>query len=218
MPRKKSEFLSAWGKAFEIFKCLVDAVLTAGGSDEDIARIQTNKALLAQLVATVMKYSKVAVEPVAAVAVATKKSFTELLAACRQYCVNNDFIEPSWPLEPVAADEREWEVVEHHFDKTVKLKYGLAMLKDLAMKGEIRLLVGSRRAMEWIADHPDAQLDHPVIIPLAAQNSDGSLVVPIFARHWDDGQQRDLHLCYLDHDASPVYAWLVLRKRPSVAR
>lgn len=45
MSVKKSEFLSAFGKAFEIFKALVDAVKELGGSDEHLARILTSKSL-----------------------------------------------------------------------------------------------------------------------------------------------------------------------------
>lgn len=55
--KKRSEFLSAWGKAIEVFKALVDGVLAAGGNDTDIARIKTNKAMLAELVAVIMKYA-----------------------------------------------------------------------------------------------------------------------------------------------------------------
>lgn len=41
MPLKKSEFLGAWGKAFQIFKAIVDAILASGGSDDDVARLET---------------------------------------------------------------------------------------------------------------------------------------------------------------------------------
>lgn len=45
MARKTSEFLRAFGKAFEIFKALVDEVLSQGGDDGDVARILTDKSL-----------------------------------------------------------------------------------------------------------------------------------------------------------------------------
>lgn len=41
MPLKKSEFLGAWGKAFQIFKAIVDAILALGGDDEDVARLES---------------------------------------------------------------------------------------------------------------------------------------------------------------------------------
>jgi len=204
MSRKKSEFLSAWGKAFEIFKALVDAVLAAGGNDDDIARIQTSKAMLAELVAVIMKYAKFTAKVV-------KKSFADLLAACKQngYC-NPEFTEERYPLEPVAADEGDYEVVEHHFTETVTLEEGLRRLAEMAAKGEIRLLSGSRLAMEYIAAHLEAQLDHPIILPLRAQDSDGRWVVPFFCR---DYGERVLYLFRLAYGAVPGCGWLVLRKR-----
>lgn len=41
MAQKKSGFLGAWGKAFQIFKAIVDAILASGGSDEDVARLES---------------------------------------------------------------------------------------------------------------------------------------------------------------------------------
>lgn len=40
MAQKKSEFLGAFGKSFQIFKAIVDAILAAGGGDEDVARLE----------------------------------------------------------------------------------------------------------------------------------------------------------------------------------
>lgn len=45
----KSEFLSAFGKAFEIWKSLVDEVKNLGGGDEDILRVKTDGALRKKL-------------------------------------------------------------------------------------------------------------------------------------------------------------------------
>ncbi len=45
MAAKKSNLLSAFGKAFQIFKAIVDAVKDIGGDDEDITRILTDEDL-----------------------------------------------------------------------------------------------------------------------------------------------------------------------------
>ena len=50
MAREKSEFLSALGKLFEIFKASVDEVKNQGGSDVDIGQILTNQELRKKLV------------------------------------------------------------------------------------------------------------------------------------------------------------------------
>lgn len=212
--KKGSKFLQAFGKAFEIWKVLTDAVLSAGGTDEDVARIQTDKNLLKELVEVIMKYAKAVSQPVAAVATAVKESFQNLLAACKQDGYRDpEFTESRWPLEPVAPDEDDYEEIEHHFTGTMTIEEGLRRLSEMETKGEIRLLKGSRRAMKYIAAHPNAQLDYSIILPLRAQDSNGGWVVPIFCH---DGPRRFLDLCYLDGEADPDCSWLVLCQRPSV--
>ena len=49
MARSKSEFLSAFGTAFQIFKAVSDEVLNLGGNDEHVRQILTNKGLAQQL-------------------------------------------------------------------------------------------------------------------------------------------------------------------------
>lgn len=49
MAREKSGFLSAFGIAFRIWKALVEAVQDAGGSDDDLRRIETDKRLCKKL-------------------------------------------------------------------------------------------------------------------------------------------------------------------------
>ena len=140
-------------------------------------------------------------------------TFASLLKACHQngYC-NSDFTESRWHLEPIATDEADWEVVEHYLTKTGALEDGVKQLEKLATKGEIRLLTGSRRAMEYIAAHPDAQLDHPIILPLRAQRSSGYWCLPVFGRLWG-GRRRSLGLYSTDDAFDSSYSWLVLRKR-----
>ena len=147
-----------------------------------------------------------------AVVIATFKS---LLDACHQtgYC-NPDFTESRWLLEPIATDEADWEVVEHYLTKTGTLDDGPEQLKKLAAKGEIRLLTGSRRAMEYIAAHPEAQLNHPIILPLRAQDSCGRWCLPVFCGDWD-GSRRALHLLSTGLTFDSDYSWLVLRPKSS---
>lgn len=52
--KKKSQFLSAFGKTFQIFKSLTDAVMDAGGSDEDVGRILVDEKLRKELAARIM--------------------------------------------------------------------------------------------------------------------------------------------------------------------
>lgn len=45
MSAKKSQFLGAFGKAFQIFKAITDTVLDIGGNDEDVSRVLTDENL-----------------------------------------------------------------------------------------------------------------------------------------------------------------------------
>ncbi len=49
MSVKKSQFLGAFGKAFQIFKAITDAVLDIGGTDADVTRILTDSELCKDL-------------------------------------------------------------------------------------------------------------------------------------------------------------------------
>lgn len=76
MPAKKSQFLSSFGKAFQIFKAITDAVLDQGGVDEDVARILTDGDL-AKDIATCIMHSKEAAK-------ASKSALDETVARLRQ--------------------------------------------------------------------------------------------------------------------------------------
>ncbi|MEK7508994.1 MAG: hypothetical protein AAB568_04040, partial [Patescibacteria group bacterium] len=60
--------------------------------------------------------------------------------------------------------------------------------------------------------HPDAQLDHPIILPLRAQDSSGGWCLPVFDRFWGV-RQRSLNLCRTGDAFYSVYGWLVLKRK-----
>ena len=140
-------------------------------------------------------------------------TFKSLLDACHQTDHRHpDFTESRWPLEPVAVDEADWEVVEHYLTKTGTLNRGVKHLEKLADKGEIRMLVGSRRAMEYIARHQKAQLDHPIILPLRARDSSDDWCLPVFRRNWCSWR-RELDLDGTGNRFPPHYGWLVIKRK-----
>lgn len=55
MAKKKSEFLSAFGIVFEIWRALVEAVLDAGGSDDDLRRLGSDNQLRREIAALIVK-------------------------------------------------------------------------------------------------------------------------------------------------------------------
>jgi len=91
---------------------------------------------------------------------------------------------------------------------------GVRRLKEMEARGEIRLPTGSRRAMGYIADNPDRQLNHAIILPFLAQNSDGVICLAVFDWGWDDDvRSRDLNLCEASSECDPDCGWLVLRRK-----
>lgn len=132
--------------------------------------------------------------------------FQSLLAACQQNLVKPDFNEEHYPLEPVTLDEHDWEVAEYHFKDVISDEQAFAELKAMGYR-----FCGVRRAMEFIAVHPDLQLDHPLVVTARWQSPDGHWYVPIFHRAREVG--RYLYLDDLPRDFDPNFGWLVLRRK-----
>mgnify|MGYP001584498394 CR=1 FL=1 len=139
----------------------------------------------------------------------------DLFNACKQSWFNPDFTEARWPLEPVAVDEAVWDVGELLFDDDVTGEVKIGRLKEMVEKGEIRFC-GIRRAMEYVATHLDVQLNHPLVVPVSAQDSVGFLCLPAFRYRWGGYGRRRLALCRVSDGFGRRCGWLVLRKRPKV--
>ncbi len=138
--------------------------------------------------------------------VLAESTWRSLLNACKQELVNGEFTEEHYPLEPVADDENEWEICEHHFNETVTEEEAFRRLPELGY----RLLGGPRRAMEFVAKNPDLQMDHPLVVTARWRRPKGLWYAPVFYR--DDGR-RSLILDWLVVAFNPICGWLVLRKR-----
>lgn len=140
---------------------------------------------------------------------AIQRSFKELLATCKQHETNPDFNENNFPLEPVDDDEDEWEVYEYHFDHQVNGFEAFYEFLNLGYR-----LCGPRRAMEYIANHLDDQLDHPLIVTTRYRHASGVWAVPLLDRYWSPPEfHRWLSAYKLNSDYHSHYGWLVLRKK-----
>lgn len=131
-----------------------------------------------------------------------------------------DFNEGFFPLEPVARDEKEWEVFEYEFDSDVNGEDAVRILEEKGLK-----FCGLRRAVKHVKRHYRVigeygvisfPLDYPLIVtqwkhlPFSA-----GPYMPIFFP-W-------MGLCCLElrklrkiHDKN--YRWLVLRRRTQRSR
>lgn len=167
-----------------------------------------------------------------------KRTWKDYLLACKQLWVTPNFNSGTWPLEPVAVDEDEWEVVEHMFSDGVrdkqtrqnpdcwKGKERLHRLNEMVKKGEIRPC-GIRRAMEYVAAHSDIQLNHELVVMVTGpvlmygfhgihEAGDLGHYLPVFCSnpiaHYQP-EERMLEVRSTHGDFSLSCGWLVLRKR-----
>ncbi len=130
-------------------------------------------------------------------------TFQSLLEACHQSWVNSDINEKNFPL---VDDSTKGSVEEYCLGHDVASgKEAEKELKKLGYK-----LVGMKRAMEYIAAHPDNQLDHPIVVVGARwQYPDGDVYVPYFFR---SVSKRNLDLDWIDDDFSSHCRFLVARE------
>lgn len=133
----------------------------------------------------------------------SNQSFAQLLAACRQDSVNPDFTEEHFPL--VDDGTGTLPVEEYCFGRGIVDREAVAELAKLGLKP-----VGIKRAMEYIATHPDAQLDH-IILVIGAQWMDdyGHIRAPYF---YQERSQREIHFTTFDgHEYHDRVHFLVVR-------
>lgn len=175
------------------------AARRAGATNADLKKLSTGE-MFAKILPVIRGLAQVV--PMMKVIVAT---FQSLLDACHQAWVSSDINEKNFPL---IDDGTTGPVEEHCLGHDVSSgREAKKELKKLGYK-----LVGMKRAMEYIAVHPDNQLDHPIVVLGAQwqiQIPCGFVYVPYFYR--DDGQ-RYLILYCLDLDFASHCRFLVARE------
>jgi len=133
------------------------------------------------------------------------KTFRELLDACGQGEIDSCFNDDNFPLEPHLPGDDEWEVYEHRFPFAVHMDLGnFSSLERAGFR-----LCGPRRAMEFVAAHPELQLDHPIVVT-AYYCELGGLYMPVFSAK--DGK-RVLTFGAVGSDFSPRFGWLLLCRK-----
>jgi len=159
MARPKSEFLRGWGKAFEVFKAIVDAVLALGGSDTDLERIITNKGLrtkIAQLIVSTKQIVLQFVDRTVRVAIHGTQTLAQYLASGAYDWVNED-IKKCWILSRAVPDGKQ-EAILLYYNKSMTSQ---EVLDDMERQG---LRPGTdRELLELGVQHPDLQRKFPIV-------------------------------------------------------
>ncbi|OGY41391.1 MAG: hypothetical protein A2Y82_00180 [Candidatus Buchananbacteria bacterium RBG_13_36_9] len=153
--KEKSEFLSAFGTTFEIWKKIVDAVLSLGGNDEDIRRLLTDKSL-AKKVAEVIMASKQKVSEIYKVVFDYGLSLAEMIKLGNYGWFNDDITAKNFPLQGTGKQESELLLV--HLNRDVTTKEVLEYLNSQGLepaKIEHLLAFGTT--------YPEVQREFPIV-------------------------------------------------------
>ena len=147
--RKRSNFLKGWGKAWMIFKAIVDAVLARGGGDEELERVLTDSTLCGKIA-----------DLIVGAGMAAQKVVSRILSIPRAVAFDPvAFIGSGWKVLKHETDHRATKLTEVDFTKVnfetclhgePKIT-GEEKLKRLKESGNIRLDAGVFLALwnEW---------------------------------------------------------------------
>jgi hypothetical protein len=150
MSKKKSEFLSALGIMWQVWKSLTDEILAFGGNDEAIRLIETDSDLRRQMaelvVAKMRSVERIAIKPVEEI-IPIKHVID---------CDVDPFIPKNWRVkEHIKGGQLEWDPsqIELYLDegqKDGKSIVGNKLLKKLTGKKVMNACV-----LDYLLDHPE---------------------------------------------------------------
>lgn len=163
--RKKSEFLSGFGMAIEIFKAMADAVLRRGGSDEDLRRVAVDEDLSDQIAALIVgkgetEATRAAISHIVDVyklVIRRSRPLADQIAAGRYDWIDPGINRQNFPGAEGNTDE-EAEVVLFHFNRVMSSD---AVIEEIAKEGyEPEELPG---LLAFGATKPELQRQFPII-------------------------------------------------------
>ena len=200
--KKKSDFLKGFGKAFEIFKAIVNAVLDIGGDDSDLDRILTDSDLRKQIAGLIVKTKKVVDDTYKAI-VDYGISLTDMVKAGKYGWFNNDITAEHFPITGSGKAEVDFQLV--HLNKTASSEEVLFHME----KNNLRPATLAE-LLAFGAKYPELQCEFP-ICALASSwvNRVGLRYVPYLGRR---DSKRDLSLDWFDDDWLDFYRFLAVRK------
>jgi hypothetical protein len=155
MKTKKSEFLKSFGKMWEIVKLIVNAVLDAGGSDEDMERLQKDPELVKKIVALIVNQAK-SVASAFTVVVDYTKSLADMIKAGGYDWKNSDITADHFPVVGSGQAEVGLELV--HYGKNMSTEDVLADLDKRSLRPATLA-----ELLAFGAKYPDEQRKYPII-------------------------------------------------------
>jgi hypothetical protein len=186
MGQKKSEFVSAFGIAFQVWKSLANAVLDRGGSDDDLRKIETDEGLRQKLADLIVGACQ-SVFPITT----TGGKASALIAAGKYDWVNDWITDERFPIAPHAPETRVIELVAYDCAMTSG-----EVLADFAQRGLARPTYED--ALQFGIEHPEEQRKRPIVfLHELVRSPDGSPSVLILR---GDASERVLDLVWFEGD------------------
>lgn len=183
--RQKSEFVSSFDISARVFKSLAQAVLDAGGSDEDLRRLESDLKLKAE-VGRLIVGGKPVGNIFSLICEGTKTS--ELVKRGKYDWANDAITSEHFPIEAHPPVSRTVELVEFYHDPTSK-----EVLHEFARRGLERPTYED--ALVFGVKYPEEQRKHPVVFlhePVQVGGSRDVLVLD------EGGRGRGLDLYWFD--------------------
>lgn len=208
MARQKSEFVSAAYKMTRVFEALANAVLDAGGSDEDLRRIETEGDLRRELATLIAHKQQVPKTPAPTVTsfpltVSYDLSVEALVAEGKYDYANPNITAKNFPSTGTGTSEKEAFLV--HFNRFISTEEDEKGLDKLGFRpGNLQelLCLGIRR--------PDLQREFPVVETGSRWQSPRGRWRCAYLDGFAD--YRNLYLCHVLDGWDGHYRFLAFRK------
>lgn len=203
MARAKSEFLSSFGTAFEVFKAMSDAVLAMGGDDNDLRRLLSDSSLGKQVAEVIMGRGAKYLGDTLTVTLYYPRTFEEMVAAGHYDWVNQDITSGHFPI--TREGETAIEVVLVHLNK-------VASTADvLHYMGEHGLAPAPIEHLFAVGEqYPDLQRKFPIVALGSVWRFSRGL--RFVAGLCEFGARRDLGLRWFECDWRDDCRFLAVRK------
>lgn len=200
--KKKSDFLKGFGKAFEIFKAIVNAVLDIGGDDSDLDRILTDSELRKQIAGLIVKTKKV-VGDIYTATVDYGMSLADMIKAGKYDWVNDDITAEHFPITGSGKVEVSFELV--HLNKSTSSEEILLHME----KNNLRPATLAE-LLAFGAKYPEKQREFPIIaLGSSWVYRDGDRCVPYLGRY---DSKRRLVLGWFGSGWYDCWRFLTVRK------
>ena len=201
--KKKSGFLSGMGKAFEIFRAIVNAVMDIGGDDSDLERILTDVDLRKQIADLIVKTKK-AVGDIYTAVVDYSMSLSDMIKVGKYDRVNGNITAENFPINGSDKVEVSFELV--HLNKPASSEEVLLHME----KNNLRP-VNLEELLAFGAKYPEIQREFPICALGSSLDDRGSSrCVPCL---YGNDSGRDLGLYWFDDCWSDDYHYRFLAVR-----